>query len=307
MLSTPTRRIALFFGMACAFAWPLVVLVASSGRGFDGGLGRAVLVLHAFAVALGAVIVQGPILKGAFIEPFAFRLQPNVYWLWALGLPLAAMLLAMLLASVLPGLELVTTTARFVELKRVQVLATDPSKLPAFEALLRENPPSHPFWLLLNAIPLGLTFNAVLGFVEELGWRGFILAHLPGSFWRRAFVSGALWGLFLVPAVTQGYLFPGIPLLGAVLIVAYALAFSPMIVWVRLRSKSIVAASLLRGMLLALTHVGYDLVHGEARWLQPLYGLTGILAAVLLTLALLLYETRLPHAERIMTTRPELG
>lgn len=282
-----------------------MLVLSSTGRGFEGGAARAIIVLHGFAVAFGALVVQGPILKGTFIEPFGLKFSPNIYWLWALLLPLLTMLVAMGVAALVPGLELVTTTERYIEIKRAQMLATQPDQLEAFERLLSERPPSNPLWLLLQAVPLGMTFNAILGLVEELGWRGFVLNQLSGSFWRRSLLIGAMWGIFMVPVVSQGHLFPGAPVLGSVLIVGYAIAFSPMLVWVRLRSGSVITAALLRGMLFALTNVGYDLVHGEARWLQPLYGVTGIVAAGLVTACLVIYEIRLPPSERVIGSSGE--
>ena len=59
----------------------------------------------------------------------------------------------------------------------------------------------HPIWIgLLGGLLAGLTINAVAGFGEELGWRGFLQNEFRYmSFWKSSIVIGMIWGVWHAP------------------------------------------------------------------------------------------------------------
>jgi membrane protease YdiL (CAAX protease family) len=73
--------------------------------------------------------------------------------------------------------------------------------------------PVHPLWIaVLQALIAGVTINAVSGFGEELGWRGFLqreLVHL--GFWKSSICVGLIWGLWHAPLILQGHNHPSHP------------------------------------------------------------------------------------------------
>jgi membrane protease YdiL (CAAX protease family) len=66
-----------------------------------------------------------------------------------------------------------------------------------------QNMPIHPFWItLLQGLFAGITINAIAGFGEELGWRGFLLRQLnQQSFIKASLLIGIIWGIWHSPII----------------------------------------------------------------------------------------------------------
>jgi membrane protease YdiL (CAAX protease family) len=85
--------------------------------------------------------------------------------------------------------------------------------------------------LILPAIFVGSVvvvpfFNGLLGFGEELGWRGYLLPKLlPLGKTRAYIILGVVWGLWHLPLILIGFTYPGQPLLGVLLFILLTTAF----------------------------------------------------------------------------------
>jgi membrane protease YdiL (CAAX protease family) len=116
--------------------------------------------------------------------------------------------------------------------------------------------------LLAQGLLLGPTLLAVGALGEELAWRGFLHRELaPLGFWRRVLVTAALWGAWHVPLTLQGYGYPQHPVAGTFVFLAYVFLFAPVLTFVRVRARSVVAPAILHGtadgtVLVTLAFVG---------------------------------------------------
>lgn len=299
VLDGPKGRIAAFYCIACVASWSLVASFSGLGGAWEGGSGKFMGVLHVFGVMLAVLLVQGPMLKQPFLQPLGLNGEVSRYWLAAWFLPVAVLVGAIATAFALPHLDAVLTVEHLIEVKRSRML---PENLEGFEAYLLLNPPNHPFMLVVMALPMGLTINMALSLAEELGWRGFLWKELQGDIWKKSTIIGLLWGVWLVPAVTQGHIYPGHPVMGAVLIVLWCVLVSPIAAWVRVRTQSVIATAVFRGTLLSLTRPALDLTDGGDSLWQPMYGIAGIAGIALTLLALVFYE-RFVAAEPILVTK----
>lgn len=116
--------------------------------------------------------------------------------------------------------------------------------------------PNAPLWLGLGFVGLlvmmvifGSTVNAVLGFGEEFGWRGYLLWELaPLGFWKASFAIGLLWGLWHAPLVYIGLNYPSYPLIGIIVFTVVCMAISPLFTFVVLKGRSVLPAALLHGV-----------------------------------------------------------
>src|SRR5512139_814598 len=139
------------------------------GGDWQSALGRSVAALYGFPVLLATVIVQGLVMGQGFIEPLGLRVKANRSWLGALGIPLGALAVGVLAATVFFGAEVPLGADAILAHRRAGIPA---SQLAAFDAYVAANPPPSPLALLLLGLPAGLTVGTALALVQEVGFRG---------------------------------------------------------------------------------------------------------------------------------------
>jgi uncharacterized protein len=248
--------------------------------GLDHPLALPMVSLYMFTPAISVFILQKFIYKENFKEKYGIFFRPNKWFAVALLLPLvmavAAFFVSLLFPNVnfSPGME--GLYARFEETfgaEQVETMRQQAANLPI-----------HPFWLtLVQALIAGATINAVFAFGEELGWRGFMNYHLRTlGFWQRSAVIGAVWGIWHAPIIAQGHNYPGFPVIGIFLMTAWTVLLSPLFTYIRERSGSVIAPSILHGSLNASGGLAIMLVEGGNVLLTGITGLAGfiVLAAV---------------------------
>lgn len=271
-----------FVALACGFAW-LVALPLWLGEGLASPLTALLLPLMMFTPTVATVVVM-----------FAFRVpgrdRARFLGLWPLR-PAGRLVLFLVLGLVLP-IAIVVVTALvsgalgLVRLDLVgfsgfaeQVAATVPAgtPLPPIAALVA---------LQFIAIPVGALINSVFAFGEELGWRGWLqTALLPLGTWPALLITGVIWGLWHAPVILLGYNFARPDIVGLLLMVGGCVAWGVLFGWLRLRSGSLWPAVLAHGSLNAVGALVVILVAaGEAPDLA-LVGPLGVVAWVVLAVA----------------------
>ena len=273
---TRARLIGIPFALMAVGSWAPVVAMYVQGAEWAGALGRAVAIWYGFPALIAVLLMQGPVLKQPVLEPLGIRFAINRWWLVAWLLPVVVLGVG-ILVTCLAGYEPVLTVEQLIENKRTSV---PDAQLSDFEEYLSKNRPPHPLMLIVLGLPAGLTFNLLLAFCDEVAFRGYFFREVPGGFWSRATLIGVLWWIWLAPSVALGNLY-GSSSLGAVgLAFLWCIIASWVLVYLRLRSGSVVATALARGTFLALTAPALDLTFGAPWWLQPFYGVSGIVGLV---------------------------
>jgi membrane protease YdiL (CAAX protease family) len=103
------------------------------------------------------------------------------------------------------------------------------------------------------AILLAPFLNVLFALGVELGWRGYLLPKLlPLGQWKAIFISGTIWGLWHVPAIVQGLNYPGYPILGIFMMIAFCILCSTIFSWMYLNTRSPWAAALAHGSINAV-------------------------------------------------------
>jgi membrane protease YdiL (CAAX protease family) len=147
--------------------------------------------------------------------------------------------------------------------------------------------------LVAQALVLGPTLCALTGLGEEAGWRGLLFHELRDwGFWRRSWFIGFLWGIWHVPLVFEGYGYPHHPLLGALLLVAFTLLASPLYVFLRLRSGSVLAPAVCHGSFGASMLLTFAPIAGGSELTSGLLALPGVVIMLAVNLALLVILRR---------------
>jgi uncharacterized protein len=288
------RKVLVFLALAYAFAWTVGFAFFAWGGKVTSPAFLVVGVIYMWAPAVAAILTQKLIWK----EPLGDLgiATPRIRWLTLAWLgPILLVFLAMGFSLALPGISLATgldglLTALADIMPATQVAEVRRHLEPTFLA--------RPGMLLLVTIAqvliAGPTINAGAAFGEELGWRGFLVRELrPLGFWRSSFVIGFFWGVWHLPVIVNGHNYPGHPLVGPIMMTLLTVLLSPLIVYVRLRARSVFAAAVFHGTFNAAAGLAIFLKGGSSL-LTGMTGVTGLATLLLLDVILWLHLRRDP-------------
>ncbi len=101
----------------------------------------------------------------------------------------------------------------------------------------------------LSMIVTGPLMGLIISFGEEYGWRGFLQSQLArlGRV-RGVLLLGVIWGIWHWPVIWMGYNYPGQPLLGSLLMVAYCVVLSFFLAYAVFKSKGVWTAAYLHAL-----------------------------------------------------------
>lgn len=246
------------------------------------------------AVVFGAIYMAFPALAAVFVkkvlyhEPVVIPLQVsfrvNRWFFIGWVLPLFIALAAIVIALIIPGVSYSPDMAGMFERYR-DVLTAE--QLAQMKASL-EQLPVHPFFLTIGqGLIAGLTINALFAFGEELGWRGFLLQELkPLGFARASLLIGFIWGLWHAPLILQGHNYPQHPVIGVFMMIVFCILLTPLLNYITLRAKSVIAAAIMHGSVNGLAGIAIIMLSGGSDLTIGLTGLAGFAALAVFNLLL---------------------
>ena len=147
-------------------------------------------------------------------------------------------------------------------------------------------------WLFLVSIVVGPTINGLFGFGEEYGWRGYLLPKLmPLGRVRAYLLVGVMWGLWHAPLILVGFNYPGYPVAGILMMMAFTTAVGIYINEMTLRNRSSILAGSIHG---AINGQAYGIWRVLFPTIHPLWGGVAGVVGLAVWLALGLWEARRP-------------
>jgi len=148
--------------------------------------------------------------------------------------------------------------------------------------------PVHQIWLgLIQGLIMGVSINAVAGFGEELGWRGFLQKELNCmGFWKSSLLIGFIWGIWHAPIILQGYNYPQHPVLGAVMMTALGVLLGPIFSYLRVKAGSVIAAAIAHGTFNATAGLSVLVVRGGSDLIIGGTGIAGLIVLAFVNLAI---------------------
>lgn len=246
---------------------------------FLSGLGGNPILLFLFMTGymliplITVLIVQKLIYKEAVARPLLLTGRPNWWWPFAMVLPLLFIGLTALVASLFPGVTL--------DLGMENYISTVDATTSATMNDLFQKLPFHPLWLLAGQSLIGgITINAILGFGEEIGWRGFLLREFRAlGFWKASLLIGFIWGLWHVPlTIFAGHNYPSTPILGVLMMTVSCMLISPILSLLTIKSRSVFPAAFFHGVINGSASLGIMIVSGgNPELLTGFNGLAGFI------------------------------
>lgn len=152
--------------------------------------------------------------------------------------------------------------------------------------------PVHPFWLgLIQGLVAGPTINAVAGFGEELGWRGYLQKYLGFmGFWKSSLLIGVIWGVWHAPLIIHGHNYPQHPQFGIIMMTVWTILLAPIFSYVRVKAKSVIAAAIIHGSINATVGLAVMVIRGGNDLTTGVTGIPGFIVLAMVNLVIFLYD-----------------
>ena len=287
-MSLRTKKILLFILLTFFIDWALVFLFITMGGKVDS-VGIMLLgAAYMFVPMIVTIIIQKAILKQPLAQPMGVSFKVNRWFFVAWFLPVIIAFAVMGVSLLIPGVTFTPDMSGFMD---SLASALSPEQMEQAREQLASMP-VHPVWLVVVlALISGTTTNAILGFGEELGWRGFLLKEMGFmGFWKSSALIGFIWGIWHAPLVLLGLNYPQNPQLGVVLMTAWTILIAPLFSYIRIKSRSVIAASIFHGTINAVPGLAVILISGGNDLTVGLTGLAGFIVFALANILLWIYD-----------------
>jgi len=290
-MSEKGRKVGLFIGISFFISWSIAALFIALGGRWNTSGAIIVATAYMFGPMISAIFVQKFIYKEALKKPLGVSFKLNRWFLVAWLLPPAIALVTLGVSLIFPGVEyspeMTGLLERFKGVLPPERLQRMKDQIATF--------PVHPFWIaLIQGLIVGPTVNAVAGFGEEVGWRGFLQRELGYmGFWRSSALIGLIWGIWHIPIILQGHNYPQHPVQGVFMMIIFCLLLAPVFSYIRIKANSVIASAIAHGSLNATAGVAIMVIKGGNDLLVGVTGLSGFITLVLVNIGLFLYERSL--------------
>jgi len=296
-MNTNNRKAFIFVSLTFVLSYLLIFLYLALGGKWIMPGSLIVATSYMFIPMIVVIIVQKVMYKELVKEPMGISFKVNRWFLVAWLLPVFIAFATLGVSLLLPGVEYSPEMAGIFE--RFESILT-PEQLEQMKAQA-DAFPLHPFWIgLLQGLVAGISINAIAGFGEELGWRGFLQKELGYlGFWKSSVAIGLIWGVWHAPIILQGHNYPEHPQAGVFVMILFTLLLSPIFSYVRLKAKSVIAAAIIHGSLNATVGLPLMVLNGGNDLTVGVTGLAGFIVLALTNVGLFIYD-RYFAKEKIM-------
>jgi membrane protease YdiL (CAAX protease family) len=269
------KKVLLFLGLTFAADWLMAGVFYLLGGRLNTNPAVVMAVAYMFVPMIMAIVVQRFVYHQPVKGPLGISFRVNPWWLAAWLIPPAlafgAFGVSLLFRDVSYSPEMAGIYEHFAKVFTPEQI----QEIRRKQALL----PFHPMWfMLIQGLVIGPTLNAVAGFGEELGWRGFLQKELgPMGFWSSSAVIGFIWGVWHLPLILMGHNYPEHPVPGVFLWTANCIFLGIVFSYVRVRARSVVAAAVMHGTYNATASLAIILIMGGNDLITGVQGLPGLI------------------------------
>lgn len=299
------NRTALFLMLTFVISFSLAGLYKLFGGQYESNLSRTILgVSYMFIPMICVIIVEKVIhkehLKADLLISFSINRWFFVAWLIMPVISLVTFGVSLLFPGVSFSPEMSGMVKRFEEMLTPEQMEQMKNSMEAL--------PVHPVWIsLVQGLIAGVTVNAIAGFGEELGWRGFLLkAFKEMNFLKASVVIGFIWGIWHAPLILMGHNYPQHPEYGVLMMIVWCILLTPLFLYITVKSKSVIAAAIMHGTLNATAGIAIMIIDGGNDLTVGMTGLAGFIALSVVLVLLYLYDSFISR-ERILTGRLGAG
>lgn len=278
------KKVCFFVVLTFVLSWGLVAVFFAAGGRWEQKEAMALAIVYMFIPMISAMIVQKIFFKEEIKTPLGIHFRWNRWLLAAWLLPFIFSFATIAVSLTFPSFKFAPGLEGLYTRLESMYSADQISRMKEFAAAL----PFHMFWVsLLQGLIAGVTVNAIAGFGEELGWRGFLQKELIGlGFWRSSWLIGIIWGIWHAPLILQGHNYPQHPRQGVAMMIVWCTLLAPVFTFIRLKADSVIAAAVLHGSLNASAGLSFMVIAGGNDLTTGVTGLPGFIVLILANLAI---------------------
>ncbi len=278
------KRLLLYIIPVFTLNYLSIFIFWMTGSKWTGVPGTIMAVAYMFVPMIVALTLYRFVLKEPIRENLGISFKWNRWFFAAWFIMPAAVLACTGITMLIPSVTFTPDMQGMYE--RFASLAT-PEQMEQIKQQA-EAMPVHPFWIgLLQGLIAGITINAVAGFGEELGWRGYMFRELKSmGFWKASLITGSIWGIWHAPVILMGHNYPSYPVAGVFLMTAWCILLGPWFHYIRIKSKSVIASAIMHGALNGTIGLSIMIFRADNDLLYGLTGLPGFITLILFNLIL---------------------
>jgi membrane protease YdiL (CAAX protease family) len=289
-MSRHVKKAGIFIGLTFLVNWSFALLFFVLGGRWGTPVGIAFGAAYMFVPMIVAILLQKGVYREPVKAPLGISLRLNRWFLVAWLLPPAIAFATFGISLLLPGIEyspqMQGIVVRFAPLLK-------PEQMQQLKEHIGTTRLGVLWLVLFEGLIAGISINAVAGFGEELGWRGFLQKELAFlGFWRSSVLIGFIWGLWHAPLILQGHNYPQHPVIGVFMMTLWCMLLAPIFRYVRVKAQSVIAAAIIHGSLNATYGLAIVLVQGGSDLTTGVTGLPGFVVLTAVILILWLHDSR---------------
>lgn len=288
VMSSKAKKILIFLALTFLLDWSMVYIYLALGGKWEGIGPMALALAYMFVPMIVTIIVQKGIFREALVKPLGISFKINAWFFVAWFLPVALGFATMGISLLLPGITFTPDLSGYLDALSKSLT---PEQIAQAKQQLDAMPVS-PIWLILmQTLIAGTTINAVAGFGEELGWRGLLVKELGSmGFWKSSALIGLIWGIWHAPLILLGHNYPEHPQIGVLLMTVWTVLMAPLFSYIRIKARSVIAASIFHGTINAAYGLSIILISGGDDLTVGMTGLAGFITFALTDLGIFIYD-----------------
>jgi membrane protease YdiL (CAAX protease family) len=270
------NRVNKFLLLTFAVNWSIAGLFILIFPDKPKALYTGMAVLYMFIPALMAIVMDNLIDKKKSLKSLAINFNPNWWYIAAWPGVIIGAFLILGVNILWPTITFSPDLSGFVERMSSQMSS---EQLGMLKTQIDVNKSVIIWQSLVQVLFYGITINAIAGFGEELGWRGFLVREYKDlKFWDASLRIGFIWGIWHAPIILMGHNYPQHPVLGVGMMIIWCMLLSPLFLYIRIKTHSVIGAAIMHGTLNASAGIPLMFIAGGNDLTAGATGFTGMIA-----------------------------
>ncbi|MGQ9620804.1 MAG: CPBP family intramembrane glutamic endopeptidase [Bacteroidales bacterium] len=293
------NRTTLFLTLTFVISFSLVGLYKLFGGQYDNKIGGTILAVTYMFIPMICTILVEKVIHNEKLKTnlfISFKINKWFFFAWLITpiIGFGTLGVSLLFPDVSYSPEKIGMMKRFENM-------FTPEQMEKMKNSM-ETLPIHPVWLsVIQGLIAGATINAIAGFGEELGWRGFLLkAFKEINFLKASILIAFIWGIWHSPLILMGHNYPQHPEIGVLMMTLWCILLTPLFLYITIKSKSVIAAAIMHGTLNATAGIAIMVIDGGNDLTIGLTGLSGFIFLLFVLFGLFIYDNNISK-EKIMT------